>query len=198
MITAALRRHAKVTAIFAAGFTGGALALGTPVVAQSLFDARNAHRVDGLHAKQLAKVQYFQASQTFDNFDTCTYSTLMSRTFKIRHSGVVSVQGSVGASRDTGNPSEGLLTTRILIDGEIASLPSSVNLENDGTEDGASATIGARSVKSGSHTLEIQGKECGAGMAFISTQSMLASYSPFGAAGLPPNFRHLTGAHANR
>jgi len=198
MMPTAVRQNAKVVLILVAAFTAAALALGTPVVAQAIFDARNAHRVDGLHANQLTRIQYFQASQTFDNFDTCTFTTLMSKTFKTRHKGVVSVQGEVSAARDTGSPEEGILTTRILIDGHEASLPASVNLENDGTQDATSTNIGARRVGAGAHTLELQGKECGAGMAFITTQAMLASYSPFGAAGIPPTARQLARATSNR
>jgi hypothetical protein len=182
----------------AAAFTAGGLAVGTPVVASAIFDARNAHRVDGLHASQLNKIQYFEADKTFNDFDTCAYTTLMTRTFRTKHKGVVSVQGEVSAARDAGSAAEGILTTRLLIDGQVASLPASVNLENDGILDATSSTVGARQVSAGAHTLVLEGQECGPGMAFITSQAMLASYSPFGSAGIPPATRQPARTAQNR
>lgn len=167
----------------------GAVALTAPGMAQAAFDAINAHKVDGLHADQLVKTQYFEATTVFDDFDTCAYTTLLTRNFVTTHKGVVSVIGAVSADRDTSDPDEGLLTTRILIDGQIASVASSANLENDGTKDETVINFGARKVASGTHVLELQAEECGAGMAFIHNESMLAQYSAFGGAAVPPETR---------
>ncbi len=184
-----------VAAIVAAA----ALAFTAPGMAKGLFDARNAHKVDGLHANQIAKTQYYEATRVFDNFDTCAYTSVLTRTFKTTHSGLVSATSAVSAARDTSDPNEGILTSRILIDGEIASVRSSANLENDGTQDETVVNFGARKVPRGKHIIEVQVQECGPGMAFIHNESLLASYSPFGGAAVPPVTRPSTkGSVANR
>lgn len=177
-------RHMLVTGAVAG--TAGALAFTAPVVARSVFDAKNAHKVDGLHAAQLTKVQFFASDTDFDNFDGCTSTAIMTRTFKAPHAGVISVVGTVNAARDANDPDEGILTTRIYIDGTRAGIDNTVNLENSGIRDGSVTSIGGRKVTKGNHTLEIQAEECGDGMAFILGESMSATYSPFGAAPAAP------------
>lgn len=188
------------TVAAAALLATGAIALAAPGMSKAAFDAVNAHKVDGLHADQLNKIQYFEATTTFDNFDTCDYTTVLSRIFVTTRKGVVSVHGAVSAARDTDNANEGILTTRILVDGQVASVPSSGNLENNGTQDATVVNFGGRKVPAGTHTLELQAKECGTGMAFITTESMLASFSPFGTAAVPPVLRPVAkgGAELNR
>ena len=174
------------TVALAAVVAAGAVAFSAPGMAKGLFDADNAHKVDGLHANQIAKTQYFAASTTFDNFNVCAFTPLLTRNFVTTHAGIVSVVGSVNADRDTDNANEGLLTTRVTIDGVPATAPANVNLENDGIIDATSTSVGAAKVAKGAHTLVIEGKECGTGMAFITSESLLASYSPFGGTATPP------------
>lgn len=188
----------RSTVVAAAVVATGALAFTTPTVAKGLFDAGNAHKVDGYHANQLSKVQSYAADTVFDNFDTCAFTTVLSRTFKAPASGVVAVVGQVGAARDSGNASEGILTARIVVDGARAGTNASVNLENAGTQDGSVNPIGARHVGKGSHTLEIQVEECGAGQAFIHNQSMVATFSPFGAAPATPPAGKIAKKSVNR
>ncbi|HQR26076.1 MAG TPA: hypothetical protein PLP61_03455 [Nocardioides sp.] len=160
----------------------GAVALTAPGMAKGLFDAQNAHKVDGLHANQLTKTQYFKSSTVFDDFDTCAMTDVRTAKFKTTHAGVISVTSSVSAARDTDDPNEGILTTRILLDGKVISQESSANLENDGTEDATVVGIGAGKAGRGTHTIKVQAQECGPGMAFIHHESLVAEYSPFGGA----------------
>jgi hypothetical protein len=179
------------TIAIAAVAAAGAVAFSAPGMAKGMFDASNAHKVDGYHAKDLTKTQYFQHTTVFDNFDTCAYTTVIAKKFSTTHKGVVSVVSNVSAARDTDFAPEGILTTRIVIDGKVASLPASVNLENDGIQDGTSTNIGARKDGKGVHDLLVQAKECGPGRAFIHNESILAQYSPFGAAATPPVVKQL-------
>lgn len=167
----------------------GAVAFSAPVVAKGVFDAGNAHKVDGLHAKQLTKTQYFAAQTTFDDFNTCTFTPVLTRVFKTTHSGVVSVVGNVNAARDTNDANEGILTTRVLIDGVAATAPASENLENDGTLDATVTALGGRTVPAGVHSVVLQARECGPGMAFVTSESMVVSYSPFGSSATAPTSR---------
>ncbi len=186
--------HRKATIAVAAAVAAGSVALAAPVTAKGLFDAKNAHKVDGYHAKQLSKVQYFAAQQTFDNFDTCSYTTLMTRKFGAPTKGKIILAAQVNAARDTNDPDEGKLTVRVLVDGQPATAPGSTNLENDGTLDFAATTIGGAKVTKGKRTLELQAQECGAGMAFITSQSLTVSFSPNGGVATPPSSRVAPGA----
>ena len=173
-------RHLLVTA--AAAGTAGALALTAPVVARSVFDARNAHKVDGLHAAQLTKIQGYADNATFDNFDTCTFTSVLTRTFRAPHSGVIAVTGQVVATKDFGSVDDALLVTRVVVDGKRSGTDATVALTVGGSQDGSVVALGARKVKAGNHTVEIQAEECSSGAAFIQTQSMVVTFSAFGSA----------------
>lgn len=188
----------KNTVIAAAVLATGAVALAAPGMSKGLFDAQNAHKVDGYHAKELIKTSYYAGNVVFDNFDTCTFTTIFSKPFATQKVGVVSVVSSVGAARDADSAEEGILTTRILIDGTVSSTPSSVNLENSGVLDGNSNNIGARKVNAGAHTVVIQAKECGPGMAFVYTESLTAQFSAFGAASSSPVLKPVAVHSLNR
>jgi hypothetical protein len=188
-------RRNSIIAVAAAGL--GLVAFAGPSTARAAFDAFNAHQVDGYHASDLSRVSYFAAPTVFDNFNACAYTDILARPFITPKAGVVSVVSSVQAARDTNNPAEGTLTTRVLIDGAVASRPASVNLENDGTQDASVTNVGARRVGKGLHIVKIQAQECGAGMAFIHGESMTASYSPFGSATLPGAARVAARGAAN-
>ncbi|MFN8195897.1 MAG: hypothetical protein U0R80_16670 [Nocardioidaceae bacterium] len=181
-----LTKVRRTTIAAAAVVAAGALAFTTPTMANGLFDAHNAEKLGGMKAGQLTKIQSFADDTVFDDFDTCAYTTVLSRTFKAPRTGVVSVVGQVGAARDTDNANEGTLTGHVEIDGLRAGTDTSTNLENDGTKDSAINPIGARVVGRGVHTLELKVEECGPGMAFIHAESMVATFSPFGAAPATP------------
>ncbi len=166
----------------AAAAAAGAIALSAPGMSSAPFMAGNADKVDGLDAVDLTKIQYYAASTTFDNFNTCAFTTIMTRTFKTTHTGVVAVSAQVSSARDTDNVSPGQLSAQLLIDGVVSSLAPAVQLDYDGNAKHQLPVLGARKVGQGSHTLELQVSECGGGMAFITDQAMTASYSPFGGA----------------
>ncbi len=173
----AVRRPAVIAAAVVAA---GALAFTTPTMAGGLFDAHNAEKVAGLKPTDLTKTQLFTAAKGFDGFDTCVMSTVMKRKFTAPHGGVMTVQGQIGAARDTSIADEGLLVARIVIDGAVASHEVAANLENDGVHDTALNVIGGRKVTKGKHTIKLQAEECGDGQAYILSQTMLVSFSPFG------------------
>ncbi len=189
--------HRRTTIAVAAAVAAGSVALAAPVTAKGLFDAKNAHKVDGYHAKQLSKVQYFAQEKTFDDFDTCSFTTLMTRSFGAPTTGKVILAGQVNAARDAGNADEGILTVRILVAGQPASAPGSTNLENSGTLDFAATTIGGAKVNKGKRKIEVQAQECGSGMAFITSQSLTVSFSPSGGVATPPSSRVVTGGAKN-
>lgn len=187
------RRPHPVPVAIAAGVAAGALAFTVPTVAKAAYDARNAHKVDGYHAAQLTKVQYFASDKNYDNFNTCAFTTLMTRTFKAPKKGKIVLTGQVNAARDTSDPNEGLLTVRVLVDGAVATSQGSVNLENDGLMDSSAITIGGAKVAAGKRTLELQAEECGSGMAYITSESLTVTFSPFGSLATPPAERPATG-----
>ncbi|MFT3874356.1 MAG: hypothetical protein QM714_17205 [Nocardioides sp.] len=172
-----LRRN---TIVAAAVVATGALALTTPSMAQSI-----AQKLDGYHANQLNKTQYFAQAKTFDDFDSCDYTPVLSRTFKAPAKGVVSVTGSLGAARDVSDPDTSELSVTVFIDGKQAGNYSSVFLEDGGTHEGTSSPIGAAKVKGGKHTIQLRASECTDGMAFIYNESMLVEFSPFGSVQKP-------------
>jgi hypothetical protein len=176
---------ATVGTIAGAIVAAAGIALVQPVDAAPKFDAKNAKRVGGLTAKQLNRSAYFAQEVTFDDFDTCSFTTVLSKKFKAPTTGYLTVNSSVAAARDTDDPNEGILTTRILIDNKVASLPASVNLENDGVLDANSNNIGSRKVKKGKRTVKVQMQECGPGRAFVTSQAATVQFSPFGSASAP-------------
>lgn len=180
------------TVAAAAVVATGALALSAPGMAAGLMHGH--HAKSGAAAKQ-AKTQYWENSDDIDNFNTCAFTTVVSGVFTTKAGGIVSVTGQVGAARDIDNASEGILTTRILVDGQVASSETSTNLENGGTQDEASTVFGARKVGKGAHQLALQVEECGTGMAFIYNKSMLAQYAPVGSAVLPQAGKAKDGAN---
>jgi|GEM_PF-2921925 len=173
----ALRRPSVIVAAVVAA---GSLAFATPTVASGLFDAHNAEKVAGLKPTDLTKTQLFTAAKNFDDFDTCAMSTVMKRKFTAPRGGVMTVQAQVGAARDAGSLDEGLLVARIVVDGAVASHEVGANLENTGVQDAAVTMIGGRKVTKGKHTIKLQAKECGDGMAYVVSQTMLVAFSPFG------------------
>ncbi len=148
----AVRRPSMIAA---AVVTAGALAFTTPTMAGGLFDAHNAEKVAGLKPTDLTKTQLFTATKGFDGFDTCVMSTVMKRKFTAPHGGVMTVQGQIGAARDTSIADEGVLVARIVIDGAVASHEVAANLENDGVHDTALNVIGGRKVTKGKHTIKL-------------------------------------------
>jgi hypothetical protein len=187
--------HRRTTIAVAAALAAGSVALAAPTTAKGLFDAYNAHKVDGYHAKQLSKVQYFASNTIFNDFDSCSYTTLMTRTFKAPTKGTIVLAGQINAARDVSAPDEGLLTARVLVDGQPATAPGSTNLENGGVKDFSAITIGGTKVAKGKRKIELQATECGAGMAYITSQSVTVSFSPWGAAvATPPVSRQAIGS----
>lgn len=179
----------RPSVIVAAVVAAGALAFTTPTMAGGLFDAHNAEKVAGLKPTDLTKTQLFTAAKTFDGFNTCAMSTVMKRSFTAPHGGVMTVQAQIGSARDSSSVDEGLLVARLVIDGAVASHEVGANLENDGVQDATLDVIGGRKVTKGKHTIKLQAEECGNGAAYILSQTMLVSFSPYG---------DVTGAHFSK
>ncbi len=57
-----------------------------------------------------------------------------------------------------------------------------VQLLLDGTDDHNATTIGGAKVSKGAHTLVVEAKECGTGMAFVLSESATVNFSNSGAA----------------
>ncbi|MGL5824722.1 MAG: hypothetical protein ACRCYU_07865, partial [Nocardioides sp.] len=65
------KRNTMITIAVAAAV--GAVAFAAPTAAKAKFDAKNAHKVDGYHAKQLNRSAYYASDQVFDDFDDCGF-----------------------------------------------------------------------------------------------------------------------------
>jgi hypothetical protein len=179
----------RKTAAVAGVAAVAAVALASPSTGKALFDANNAHKVDGLHAVQLNKITYGGTSTVVDNFDTCGWTTVYSRTFAAPKKGMLALTGDVRAERDfdDGNPS--LLYSRVTIDGVAVSAPMTTTLGAGNAYEGSIANTGGKVVTSGNHTIALQLQECGTGKAFVMSRQITASWSPFGSAGTAPTFR---------
>lgn len=175
-------RSAVAAAILATAVAAAMIA--TPVVAKAKYDAKNAHRVDGLHAKQLSKARYFTDNKTFDGFNSCTPTTALSGKFKAPADGFLIVNSSLGAARDTDTPEDAILSTRILIDGVVVSRESGGTLHTDGSFGDNISNLGGAKVKKGKHTITLQMRACGGatGAAFVLNESMTAQFSVSGVA----------------
>ena len=167
-----LRRN---TALAAAVLATGAVALAAPGMANGNHD-----KADKLSAKQVSRAYYFANDGFTDNFNTCAYTPLLSKAFAVPKGGVVTVAGTVTSERDFDNAAAGLLTFRVSIDGTPATVPAQMVL--DGTNDHTATTIGGAKVTKGAHTLVVEARECGAGMAYILSESATVNYSSIGAA----------------
>jgi hypothetical protein len=167
-----------------------AVALAAPSTGKALFDANNAHKVDGHHAVQLNKITYGGQATTTDNFDTCAWTTVYSRGFSAPRKGVLALTGTLRAERDFSDDDASILHMRLAVDGAPVSGPTTVSLDAGlASYAGSVANTGGKVVGSGSHTIAIQAQECSAGMAFLQGRQLTASWSPFGGAGAAPTFR---------
>ncbi len=169
-----LRRN---TTLAAAVLATGAIALATPGMANSLGHHDKASK---LSAKQVSRAYYFANGGFTDNFNTCAYTPLMSQAFAVPKGGVVTVAGTVTAERDFDNAAAGLLTFRVSIDGTPVTVPAQLRL--DASDDYNTTTIGGTKISKGAHTLVVEAKECGSGMAFVLSESATVNFSNSGAA----------------
>ena len=163
--------------------------MAAPTAAKGLFAAGNADKVDGYHAKQLSKVQYWGSDTDFDNFDSCPYVTVMKRTFAAPAAGKIVLNGQVNAGRDGDDPDPAALAVRILVDGKVATAPGIARLVNNSVREASATTIGGAKVARGKRTLKLQASECTVGMAYLVSESMTVTFSPSGGTGTPPAFR---------
>lgn len=166
-----------------------AVALAAPSTGQALFDANNAHKVDGYHAVQLGKITYGGSTGFVDDFDSCTFVNVYQRQFTAPRAGILALVADTRAERDFSVADQAQLETRLTIDGVVVSGTTADSLDNNGTYEGSTANTGAKRVSAGAHTIAIQARECSAGKAFIMTREITATWGPFGSAGTPPNFR---------
>lgn len=177
-----ITRNAKT--IVAVVATIGVVSAGA-AVAGGGFDATNAKKVGGLSVKQLSKSTYGVANGSLDNFDNCTFQPVYTRQAGVPAAGYLTLTSTVNASRDTDDPDEGLLGTRLVVDGAVVSTETWGNLENDGVRDASIVNEGVAKVSKGFHTIQIQAAECGNGMAFVTNRQIVTQFSPNGLINAP-------------
>jgi hypothetical protein len=145
--------------------------------------------VDGHHAVQLNRISYGGLATTTDDFDTCAWTTVYSRSFSAPKKGVLALTGTLRAERDFGTAAPSILQMRLTIDGAAVSGPLTTSLGAGDAYAGSIANTGAKVVPAGAHTIGVQAQECSAGVAFLQGRQLTASFSPFGSAGAAPTFR---------
>jgi hypothetical protein len=157
-----------------------AVATAVPSLAAGGFDAHNAKKVGGHTLKQLSKTSYGAATTAIDDFNSCSFADIYTRQAGVPAAGYLTLTSTVGAARDADDADEGVLTTRLVVDGHVVSREMSVNLENNGVRDATNVNEGVAKVSKGFHTIKIQGSECSGGMAFITDRQIVTQFSPNG------------------
>jgi hypothetical protein len=147
-------------------------------------NAANADKLDGLHANQLVRGTTLSSNTISDNFDTCAYTTLLSKTVTAPISGVLLVWGNVGAVKDFDDADPSTLGVRVAVDATAVTTEQAVHLVDLGTREGSAQAMGATPVSAGSHIVDVQASECSTGMAFIVNQSITTLFVPFGNDGI--------------
>jgi hypothetical protein len=172
-----LSKHAKVIAAVVVTF---AVATAVPSLGAGGFDANNARKIGGHTLGQLSSTTYAVTKAPINDFDRCRFRDIMRRKVKAPASGFLTVSSEVSAARQTTHDQEGLLVTRLRVNGKIVSTESAVNLENDGTIDATNVNEGVARVRKGIRTVAVQAKECSRGSAFITSRQLVTQFSPSG------------------
>jgi hypothetical protein len=157
----------------------------TPAIAHGVHHAlfaHNADKVDGRHANQLVRATTIRDTTAVDNFDTNTFTPLLTKSVNAPTKGILLVWGTISAARDVSDPDEGILNARITI-GTDSTTDVSVNLENGGTFDGSISISGAIPVTKGPKSVVLEARELSGGMAFIVNKSITTLFVPFGNTG---------------
>lgn len=153
---------------------------GVDIKESTLARVPNAHRVDGLHANELVRATTLSSTTFTDDFDTCAFTTLLSKTVTAPTSGILLVWGNVGAVRDVTDGNPGTLGVQVAVDATAVTTEQAVHLVDSGTREGSAQATGATPVSAGSHTVDVQASQCGIGTAFIVNQSITTLFVPFG------------------
>lgn len=146
-------------------------------------NATNADKLDGLDANQLVRATTLSSTTLSDNFDTCPFTTLLSKTVIAPTSGILLVWGNVGAVKDFDDSDPSTLGVRVVVDATAVTTEQAVHLVDLGGREGSAQATGATPVAAGSHTVDVQASECSFGMAYIVNQSITTLFVPFGDSG---------------
>jgi hypothetical protein len=148
----------------------------------------NSDMVDGLHANQLVRATTAIDHSDNDNFDTCAFTTVLTKAVTAPTAGILLVWGNAWAQRDLDDPDMTAMEARITVDAVAATSESRTHLGNDASQndlDGFVAPSGAVPVAAGTRNADLQIRECSGGMAFIAEKSITTLFVPFGNAGSP-------------
>ena len=166
-----IRKHAPVAVAVVAT---AALAASGPVFASS-HGTQDAGKTTPAVKSSMART-----STAVDGFDTCAFTTIFSDTVNVPSNGYLQVWGSVSAARDTDLPDPAVLTTRIVVNGKIATIDTSAKLVEDGTDSNNIAMAGGVPVTKGAKTVAIKAYECTSGAAFIDSQELTTLFTKYG------------------
>ena len=171
-------------AVAVAAVAAASVALAAPTIGKARFDVQNADKVDGYHAKQLNVVKFWSNSHSIDDFNSCSWTPVLKRTFKAPADGTVTLQGEVTGETDFDFAFVTDFRTRLVVDGKAASQESELATEAEGGIDrGNSPTVGGRNVSKGKHHVALQASECSDdGVFYVQSRSMSLQFSPFGSA----------------
>jgi hypothetical protein len=171
-----------------AALAAGSVALAAPTIGKAAFDANNANKVDGYHAKQLNVVKFWTNNNVRDNFNTCDWTPMLKRSFVAPAKGTVTVQGVLTNETDFDFTDESIINTRLVLDGKVISQETELATDPEGGADrGNSPSLGGREVDKGKHKIQLQAEECGDGEAYIISRSVTLQFSPFGSAEKVPS-----------
>jgi len=154
--------------------------------------ARNADRLDGYHVNQLVRATTATSTAVNDSFDTCAFTTLLSKSVTAPRKGILMVWGTIEAARDSDDPDKSVIQARATVDGSAATTVQQIGMEFLGQGDGSLAVSGAVPVLAGARTVALQAQECTAGVAFIRDKSLTTLFVPFGNDGAAGALRVMT------
>jgi hypothetical protein len=146
----------------------------------------NAHKVDGYHANQLVRATQKVETSFIDNFDSGSFTPVVSKSVTAPRKGVLVISAWVTAEWDIDSAdTTAALTGRVAVDGSaLAPLVRQV-LVDEGTYSGAESMAWsvAVPVSKGSHPVILQLSEDSSGMAFITERGLTIMFVPFGNGG---------------
>ncbi len=147
----------------------------------------NADALNGYAANQLVRATTVTNSTVNDNFNTCAFTTLLTRAVAAPTGGILLVWGAIDAVRDIdgGTGVAATLEGRVAVDATVASTSNSVYLENQGSTESSLSVSGAVPVAAGTRNVHLQAQECSSGIAYVGDKSLTTLFVPFGNAGTP-------------
>jgi hypothetical protein len=153
---------------------------GVDIKESTLARVPNAHKLDGLHANQLVRATTLSSTTVTDDFDTCAFTTLLSKTVTAPTSGILLVWGNVAAAKDVTGVNPSTLGVQVTVDATAVTTEQAVHLVDQTSREGSAQATGATPVSAGSHIVDVKASECTTGTAFIVNQSITTLFVPFG------------------